>query len=56
MSHAMMDMNMLTITSGLERTEKQWRDLIERAGLSIARIWPPAGDGEAIIEIVLPSI
>ncbi|KAL8713131.1 MAG: hypothetical protein Q9220_002652 [cf. Caloplaca sp. 1 TL-2023] len=55
MSHAMMDLNMLAITAGLERTEKQWRRLIQQSGLEIEKIWLPEGDGEAIIEVACPS-
>ena len=52
-SHAWMDINMLAITSGLERTRKQWRELIDGTGLRISRFWIPEVDGEAIIEIEL---
>ena len=51
MSPAMMDINMLTLCSGLERTEKQWRDLIKQAGLTVVNIWRPEGDTEGVIEI-----
>jgi hypothetical protein len=49
----MMDINMLTLCAGLERTERQWRELIHQAGLTIMKIWRPEGDTEAIIEIQL---
>ncbi|EPE28348.1 S-adenosyl-L-methionine-dependent methyltransferase [Glarea lozoyensis ATCC 20868] len=51
MAPAMMDINMLTLCAGMERTEKQWRELVGRAGLVISRIWRPEGDTEAVIEI-----
>ncbi|KAL8788746.1 MAG: hypothetical protein Q9195_007153 [Heterodermia aff. obscurata] len=51
MSHALMDINMLAITSGLERTRRQWRDLIDRSGLRISKFRIPVDGGEAIIEI-----
>ncbi|CAG8953953.1 hypothetical protein HYFRA_00010914 [Hymenoscyphus fraxineus] len=51
MPPAMMDINMLTLCSGMERTERQWRGLIERANLKIVNIWRPDGDSEGIIEI-----
>ena len=51
MPPAMMDLNMLTLCSGMERTEKQWRELVKEAGLKIVNIWRPEGDTEAIIEI-----
>lgn len=30
---------MLVLLSGLERTEKQWRTLVESVGLKIVKIW-----------------
>lgn len=51
MQPAMMDLNMLTICSGMERTENQWRVLIAQAGLKLINIWRPEGDTEAVIEI-----
>ena len=51
MSHALMDINMLAITSGLERTERQWRKLIDQSGLRISKMWVPETDCEGIIEI-----
>ncbi|TVY78372.1 O-methyltransferase asqD [Lachnellula suecica] len=53
MAPAMMDINMLTLCSGLERSEKQWRELVKKAGLRIVNIWRPEGDTEAVIEIEL---
>lgn len=53
MQPAMMDINMLTLLSGMERTEKQWRALIDQGGLNVIDIWRPEGDTEAIIEIGL---
>lgn len=53
MAPAMMDINMLTLCAGMERTERQWRQLIKEAGLAVMNIWRPEGDTEAIIEIEL---
>lgn len=53
MAPAMMDLNMLTLCSGMERTESQWRELVGQAGLRIVNIWRPEGDSEGIIEIEL---
>ena len=47
------DINMMSILAAMERTEKQWRELVESAGLKITKIWPTAEDSEAIIEITL---
>jgi hypothetical protein len=35
-----MDLNMLVITGGRERTEAEFRDLYERAGFRLTRIVP----------------
>lgn len=51
MGPAIMDMNMLTLNSGMERTKKQWRELIKEAGLNVVKLWQPEGDTEGIIEI-----
>lgn len=53
MTHAMMDINMLAITQGLERTDSQWRTLIAQSGLQISKIWTPTGHEEAVLEVVL---
>lgn len=44
---------MLVLLSGIERTEKQWRSLVESAGLKIVKIWyaEETNEGsEAVIE------
>jgi hypothetical protein len=45
-----MDINMLVMTGGRERTESEYRQLFERSGLRIARIIP-AHPLASIIEI-----
>lgn len=53
--YAAMDINMMCILAGIERSRTQWTGLIESAGLYIERIWnsPEAGNEEGIIEVVL---
>ncbi|KAJ5457217.1 hypothetical protein N7530_012491 [Penicillium desertorum] len=34
-----LDINMINIFAALERTEKQWVDLLERAGFRVVKIW-----------------
>jgi len=53
--YAAMDINMMCILAGIERSRTQWTGLIESAGLHIERIWnsPEAGNEEGIIEVVL---
>jgi hypothetical protein len=52
---ALLDMMMLHMSAGMERTEKQWRNLIEGVGLSIMKIWRADGaaKSEAVIECMV---
>ena len=45
------DFVMLALLSAMERSESQWRTLLERAGLKIIKIWP--GVPESVIEAEL---
>lgn len=49
---AYIDMAMMTFT-GMERTEKQWGDLLARAGLRIERVYTAPGTPFGAIEAVL---
>lgn len=52
--HAMLDMTMMAFNAGMERTEQQWKDLLQKAGLVVVKVWSPLQeDGDAIIEAVL---
>ena len=52
---AQMDMIMMTNFAALERTEKQWCAMLERAGLKIKRFWIyDASLRHGVIEAVLP--
>ncbi|KAL8649518.1 MAG: hypothetical protein Q9226_005551 [Calogaya cf. arnoldii] len=53
---ALMDINMLTIHQGLERSESQWRDLVKRSRLHISKMWAPNSSEEGIIELVKANI
>lgn len=47
------DLNMMATFSAMERTEEQTREMLERAGLRIVRIWrPDDAESECIIEAV----
>jgi len=39
--NAEVDFSMLALFSSLERTEKQWRALLEAAGLKVVKVWTP---------------
>ncbi|KAJ5316510.1 hypothetical protein PENANT_c019G11649 [Penicillium antarcticum] len=49
---ASMDIQMMSIGAGVERSERQWRDLLRSAGLEIAGIWNQNPGMESVIEAV----
>ncbi|EPE27504.1 S-adenosyl-L-methionine-dependent methyltransferase [Glarea lozoyensis ATCC 20868] len=52
--HAMLDLTMMTINGGMERTSKQWHELLEKAGLKVVKIWAPLeDDADGIVEAIL---
>lgn len=44
------DIMMLMLLSGMERSENQWRALLESLGLVVKNIWRKEGVGEGVIE------
>ena len=40
----MSDLNMLAVTGGKERSEREWRALLEPAGFLLTRVYPVGGD------------
>ncbi|KAI1650364.1 putative O-methyltransferase [Daldinia loculata] len=54
--HAMLDLAMMTFNGGLERSERQWRELLEKAGFDVVKFWPPPQyDGDGIIEAMVKA-
>jgi hypothetical protein len=51
---ALLDIMMMSMCSGMERTEKQWRELLDSVGLEIVNIWASGGT-EAVIETKLKT-
>ncbi|KAB8251311.1 S-adenosyl-L-methionine-dependent methyltransferase [Aspergillus flavus] len=49
---ASIDIQMMSIGSGMERSERQWRELLGAAGLEITGIWSGSPGMESIIEAV----
>ncbi|KAI1810418.1 S-adenosyl-L-methionine-dependent methyltransferase, partial [Poronia punctata] len=47
------DMSMMTIMGGIERTETQWRSLMDTAGFHVEGLYQPPGDGQGIIVLSL---
>lgn len=44
----MSDLNMLAVTGGRERSEREWRRLFEAAGFVLTRIYPVGGDNQLV--------
>ena len=44
------DIMMLMLLSGMERSENQWKALLEPLGLEVRKIWRKDGVGEGVIE------
>lgn len=48
---AQLDMTMMAFNSGMERTGKQWRELLESVGLRVVKVWEPVEEGaDGIVE------
>lgn len=44
------DLMMLMLLSGMERSESQWKDLLNSVGLEVEKVWRKDGVGEGVIE------
>lgn len=49
---SLLDINMLALFAGMERTETQWRELLGSVGLEIVKIWSIDKNTEGLIEAV----
>ena len=49
---ALLDVNMMTLLNGMERTEAQWTQLLTQAGLEVVKSWKAGTDSESLIEAV----
>ena len=49
---ALADIHMMADFAGTERSESQFRELYDSAGLEVVRFWQPPGAGEGIIEAI----
>ena len=47
---ASLDLQMMGLHAGMERSEGQWRTLLDKAGLEVVRIWRRVVGGESVIE------
>lgn len=50
---AFLDLTMMAIETGSERTSSQWHDLLKSAGLRIEKIWSTDFGLESVIEAEL---
>lgn len=48
-----MDVSMMTLLTGMERTKTQWHDLLDSIGLKINGIWTLVEGGESVIEAAM---
>lgn len=48
--HCGLDIAMLTLHSGAQRSETEWKWLLERNGFDVIGFWHPPGDGDGIVE------
>lgn len=49
---ACLDIQMMSIGAGVERSERQWRDLLRSVGLEMTGIWNQSPGMESVIEAV----
>ena len=49
---ALLDISMMAMLSGLERTETQWRQLLESVGLKVVKFHKVDEESEGLIEAV----
>lgn len=50
---SILDLTMMTFNGGMERSQKQWRLLLERAGFEVIKFWIPEEDADGIVEAIL---
>ncbi|KAH7117892.1 S-adenosyl-L-methionine-dependent methyltransferase [Dendryphion nanum] len=50
---SLLDINMMAVLNGMERTEDQWTVLLAKAGLKICKFWKSGEDQEGLIEAQL---
>lgn len=48
-----MDISMLFLSGGAQRSEPEWTALFESAGMRVIKFWHPPGDQNGIVEVEL---
>ncbi|KAJ8132202.1 hypothetical protein O1611_g1425 [Lasiodiplodia mahajangana] len=51
---ALLDVNMMAVLNGMERTEAQFTELLDAAGLRVVRFWSIGSEVEGLVEAVFP--
>jgi hypothetical protein len=49
----MSDLNMLAVTGGKERSEREWRSLLEAGGFHLTRVYPVGGDDLMVANVAI---
>ncbi|KAI1138503.1 S-adenosyl-L-methionine-dependent methyltransferase [Hypoxylon sp. FL0543] len=52
---ALLDINMMAVLNGMERTEAQFSNLLDAAGLKVVKFWSIGAEIEGLVEAVLKS-
>lgn len=52
---ASMDIQMMSVLAGMERTQCQWTSLLNSSGLGLVKVWYSASGIESIIEATIKS-
>lgn len=52
---AAMDLQMMSLFAGVERTQSQWVNLLSLSGLSLSRVWHSRNGLESIIQATLKT-
>lgn len=47
------DITMMACLAAIERSKRQWHELIDAAGLKIEKIWTDVPEAESIMEVIL---
>ena len=50
---AQFDICMMSLFAATERTESDWKKLVDKAGLKLERIWKDTADAESVMKVVL---
>ncbi|KAI1380750.1 S-adenosyl-L-methionine-dependent methyltransferase [Hypoxylon crocopeplum] len=50
---ALLDVNMMAVLNGMERTEAQFTELLDAAGLKVVKFWSVGAETEGLVEAVL---